>query len=241
MSNTLLTYYATKDVGEVYRDLETIMSTDPMAPQNVSLMRNTAAFFYILEKRGERLTEWPKDRYSITIEQAQAMLGKGDVNLARVSAAALFMVVQEIVRRWLESVTTAEAVGGMYEQMHANFDTAPMEVQSLSQADKDAGVQQSAEAMLAPHPGTILDLPEFDDPKCNDMCYVLWGATGDRRYIERVITALDQPSDKSTRKGQVGRTAAWSLSSLCQQYRDIDAIVSSVPGAGAKMRALLAG
>lgn len=235
MSDPLLTYHTTKDIGAVYQHLEAIAAADPMATQNMSLVRNTAAFFYILEKNGEQLVEWPKDRYSLSLDEMQAFLAQGDIGMVKVAATALFMAVQEIVRRWFDTVTTEEAVAGMQQQMHDSWESAPAEIQSMSQEQKDTGAQQTAEAMLAPHPGTILGVSEFDDPKCNDMCYVLWGATGDRRYIECAIKALSQSGDTTTRRGQVARTAAWSLRSLAEQYPEVKAIVIGVPGAAAKI------
>lgn len=237
MNDPLMTYHTTKDIGAVYQHLEALIATDPMASQNMSLIRNTAAFFYILEKNGEHLTEWPKDRYSMSIEEAQEALARGE--MLKSAGTAVFMVVQEIVRRWFDSITTDEAVTGMRQQLQDSWAIAPMGLQDLSQEQKDAGAQQVAESMLAPHPGTILGLPEFDTPKCNDMCYALWGATGDARYLTRVIAAVNQPEDPATMVGLVPITGAWSLGSLRQQYPAIKDVVDGVPGANAKILVLL--
>lgn len=230
MTDPLFTYYATQDIEAVWRHLEMIIDRDPM---NDHYRRNIAAFFYGLEKWGGVPSAEIKRRYPIGVEDVRS-------GATLPICPAFFMVVWASIQRWKEAVTVEEAVGGMREQILENLDACGVaEIENLSSEEKGVGAQQAAEIMLAPHPGLILGMPEFEEPKCNDMCYVLWGATGDRRYIERVIKALDQPADPTTMAGMVSITGAWSLDSLGQQYPPIKAITEGVPGAAAKIQVLI--
>lgn len=250
MNDPLMTYHTTKDLKAVYAHLEGVLAADYRKMMDQSFTRNTAAFFYGLQDSIPTMPAKLLRRYPAVLGGMEDMAKSGPEGQAKVVRMCAFAVVQDTIRRWGEAITIEEAMGGMQEQItdvldakeDAEEDGAEVckALEGMTSENTAEFMQQLAEGMLAPHPGHILGMPEFDEPKCNDMCYALWGATGDRRYIERVIRALDQPVDRTTQVGMVPYTAAWSLNSLCQQYPDINAIVDNVPGAAAKIHAMLA-
>lgn len=243
-----MTYHTTKDLKAVYAHLEGVLAADYRKMLDQSFTRNTAAFFYGLQDSIPTMPAKLLRRYPAVLGGMEDMAKSGPEGQAKMVRMCAFAVVQDTIRRWGEAITIEEAIGGMQEQItdvldakeDAEEDGAEVckALEGMTSENTAESMQQVVEGMLAPHPGHILGMPEFDEPKCNDMCYALWGATGDRRYIERVIRALDQPADLMSREGMVPITGAWSLDSLGQQYPSIRAITEGVPGAIARIKVL---
>ncbi len=74
-----------------------------------------------------------------------------------------------------------------------------------------------------PHDPTPIDTQEISSPAILDMLWANFMATGDERYVKRIITAspwLDSPG-VSTEKKIISGAARWSLTANARQHKRV--------------------
>lgn len=242
MTDPIMTFYRTKDIDACVDKFAGLVEADSQRAQDAHLVRIFAGFLY----EGMQVGSISKTALTDTVLNDAAMAPIKS-RLARkaftqelaehtaTSTAAFFAQVQNTVDIYNGKYSREEFINEGYK----NFTESGVTIAGVDFVAVEAEVKKLLAKMVDREPSKLLDLERFNQPGYNDLCYVGFGATGNRRYIERVIKALNQGNSRTETDMMVASTAAWSLNSLCLQYTDIDDIIESIPGARRKVEGAL--
>jgi hypothetical protein len=265
MNDPIMDFQQHKDVGRAIKALGDVVKGDPQRA-TPGYVRQCAGFLWAIIHQGIATLKEVEDMLlrNDALDQARKDYKAGkkvsDEAMQAVAsnvALVFFGSVCPVLGVWAGKQSVGELIRDMAIGQSPSRERELMEgLAAVRDVELNTEMQQAVKDMVMPlvriSPEEVLKIETFPNAGLNDFCYLIYFGSGDRRYIERVIKALDQPLPKrsenadgqemveATEEGMVPLTAAWSLRSLSRQRQDIDLIVMSVPGTVRKIDIILA-
>lgn len=233
MTDPLMTFYKTKDIAACFSYWKRILRDYPDKGGDPHFIRLVAGFLTeaidVGSVPGDILEdEIHGDEYGNMLRKRikdGEILERADAESLAEKPLSLFTMVSAVLDVYFGDSTDEEFLVTNWERVKA----CPTISKDVDLVALEPVMKEALKKILCGPPSEIVELERFPGPGYNDMCYVGFGATGERRYIERAIKALDQRGlDESGVEDMVALTAAWSLWSLSNEYPEIKAIIEDM-------------
>jgi len=240
MTDPLMVFYKTKDLAPCIAKFNGVLAKEPMRAHDAHLIRLMSGFLYEAMEAGHVPKAYLRDTLltAEARESAKETLGAAksieDVQTLALNTLSFWAGVQNSLDVYQGKYSVEEYVNGGWSA----FAKSGIAVEGVDITALETAVKEALTKSVDRQPRKLLDVDWFTQPGYTDLCYIGFGATGDRRYIERAIKVLSQGGDGEMDKLIVA-TACWSLRSLSSEYPDIAEIILSVPGAVEKMEYIL--